>query len=126
MRLPQGRAVYLSKAIDLFLLSKQADGLSPNTARIYRYALSKLVLFSGDVPVENITAQGVRAWFIWLRTEYKTPEGSIRHPERLSVGTLQQIWRALRSFYSWAETELHVKRVDLVKMPEGESPVILP
>lgn len=116
----------LSKALVGFLLHKSADGLSPNTARIYRAALSKLVTFTGDADVTAITTDDIRGWFTWLREDYRTPEYSARRPEHLSAATLQQAWRALKSFYSWANSELGIPRVDTVRMPEGESPVIRP
>ena len=38
----------LSTALDGFLLAKRADGLPPNTIRIYRDALDKLVAFTAE------------------------------------------------------------------------------
>jgi integrase/recombinase XerD len=116
----------LSKAIEGFVLSKLADGLSPNTMRIYRAALAKLVMFTGDQEVADITTDDLRRWMVWLRNDYKPPEHSVRRPEHLSTATVQQAWRALKSFYAWVSVEFGLPRVDTLKQPEGESPVIVP
>lgn len=114
----------LTKAIDDFIFSKSADGLSPNTLAIYRWGLDKLVAYLGDVELETITKPDLQRWLIWLREEYK-PTG-IRARERLSPASLQDAWRALKSFYAWAKHDLDLPRVDDIKRPPGESPPIIP
>lgn len=114
----------LTKAIDAFIFSKSADGLSPNTLAIYRWGLDKLVVFLGDVELESIAKSDLQRWLIWLREEYK-PTG-IRAGERLSPASLQDAWRALKSFYAWAKHDLDLPRVDDIKRPPGESPPIIP
>jgi integrase/recombinase XerD len=114
----------LSKALEGFLLAKSADGLSTNTLDIYRWALDKLLLFLGDTEVEDITTDDLRRWFIWLREEYK-PRG-IRAKERLSIASIQDAWRALKSFYTWAKRDLGLSRMDDIKRPLGESPPVVP
>ncbi len=112
----------LSKAVQGFILSKSADGLSPNTADIYRWALDKLITFCGDKDVKRVTTDDLRRWQAWLRSDYKPKDKRPR--ERLALGSLQNCHTALKSFYAWASAELHIPRVDNVKRPSGESPVI--
>ena len=114
----------LSKAIGGFILAKQADSLSNTTAAIYRWALDKLVLFLNDPEVEDITTNDLRRWFQWLRNEY-VPTG-IRARERLSVASIHNAWRALKSFYAWGEREIQLRRVDTIRRPAGESPPKIP
>jgi len=114
----------LSKAIEGFLLAKQADSLSPSTAQIYKWGLDKLVDYLHDPEVDTITTDDLRRWFQFLRTEYK-PQG-IRAKERLAPASLQNFWRALKSFYTWGESELGLKRQDNIRRPAGESPVTVP
>lgn len=114
----------ISKAIEGFTLSKSADGLSPATLEIYKWGLDKLIAFRGDVELESVTVDDLRRWMVWLRDEYK-PKGY--HPaEHLSPASLQDAWRALKSFYAWAERDLHIARVDDIKRPAGSSPQVVP
>ena len=113
----------LSKAIEGFTLSKSADGLSPDTLDIYNWALQKLVTFLQDKEVENITEADCRAWMSWLRDEYE-PASNRSIGKNLSLSSLQDAHTALKSFYSWASKELGIPRVDTVKRPSGEKPVI--
>ena len=112
----------LSKAVEGFLFSKSADGLSSNILGIYRWALDKLIRFTHDKPVEEITTEDCKHWFVWLRTDYRQESG--RKTERLALGSLQNAYTALKSFYTWAQEELGIPRVDKVKRPTGELPVI--
>jgi site-specific recombinase XerD len=111
----------LSIAIDGFILAKRADGLSQNTARIYRDALGKLVTFTSAAELESITTDDLRHWLVWLQDDYKPPR-----KEHLSVATIQGGWVALKSFYHWACEELRIPRVDDIKRPTGESPIVRP
>ena len=88
----------LSKALEGFILSKMGDGLSPNTANIYRWRLGKLIDYADDAPVENITTDILRAWLAWLRDGYTTPTGG-----RLSAASRQDMWVAAKSFCRWAK-----------------------
>jgi integrase/recombinase XerD len=115
-----------SKAVEGFILSKLGDGLSPNTARIYRWCLSKLVTFIGDKDAETITTADLRAWMAYLRNDYQNASQS-RKSERLSASSLQDMWTAAKSFCRWcAETLNAPNAADGLKRPEGESPVIVP
>jgi integrase/recombinase XerD len=116
----------LSKAIAGFFLSKSADGLSPNTIGIYRWALDKLVAFLDDPDLDSVSADDLRRWFVFLRTEYVT-HGPSRNGGHLAIGSLQNAWVAVKSLWHWAHDELGVSRVaDSLKRPQGEPPIITP
>lgn len=114
----------LSKAIEGFILAKSADGLSPNTLSIYHWALAKLVTFVNDPELADLTTEDLRRWFVWLRDEYK-PQG-LKKSEHLSIASIQDAWRALKSFYTWAVRDLGIPRVDDIRRPSGESAPIIP
>lgn len=114
----------LSKSYEGFFLAKSADGLSPSTLAIYRWALDKLLGYLGDVDLETISTDDLRRWLVWLREEYQ-PRG-IRAKERLSIASIQDAWRALKSFYAWAQRDLDLPRIDDIRRPSGESPPVVP
>jgi site-specific recombinase XerD len=68
----------LSKAAIGFLQYKEAEGLSPHTLGAYKDHLARSVEYIGDVPVNRVTTQQIRAFLVWLRTDYK--------PRRLTGG----------------------------------------
>jgi integrase/recombinase XerD len=63
--------------------------------------------FAGDVDLGAITAQDVRAYLAWLRTEYK-PRRLNRSVEPLSPKTLRNFWITLSAFFTWAKNEFQL------------------
>jgi integrase/recombinase XerD len=61
----------LSKAVAGFLQYKAAEGLSPRTIEIYRDHLARWVQYAGEISINRVTTQNIRAFLIWLRTDYK-------------------------------------------------------
>ena len=115
-----------SKALEGFLLSKSSDGLSPNTSSIYRWALDKLVDYTHDKPVADVTTEDLRAWLSYLRNDYQNASPS-RKSERLSASSLRDCWTAAKSFCRWASETFDIPNAaDGLKRPAGESPVIVP
>ena len=116
----------LSKCVAGFSLSKSADGLSPNTLGIYGWALDKLTTYLGDPPIEDITSDDLRRWFSYLRTDY-TNQSLSRKSDRLTPGSLQNAWVAIKSLWHWTHDELGIKNIaDAIKRPEGDAPIIKP
>jgi len=94
----------LSKAISGFVQHKTAAGLAATTIQGYERDLKKWVTHIGDVDIGDVTAQDVRDYLAWLRTEYKLHRLSgADHP--LSPKTIRNVWVALSSFFAWASTE---------------------
>jgi integrase/recombinase XerD len=102
----------LSQAIEYFNICKLADGYSPNTMEVYGWALSRLLDFAGDKTVGDITLEQLRRFMLYMKREYKPnrPGGSAAP---LSPSSLENIWKAIRSFFGWAEEELSIARPDL-------------
>ncbi len=102
---PQG--FKLSKAILGFLQYKSAEALSSRTLRSYEHDLKLWLEHAGDVEVGQVSAQDIRAYLVWLRTDYK--------PQRLTGGayplapkTLRNIWVSLAAFFAWITREFEV------------------
>jgi integrase/recombinase XerD len=97
----------VSQAGEGFLQYKTAEGLSPRTLSRYRDFLRIWLKHAGDVPLNQITTDSLRAFLIWLRTEYQPYR--ITGTERvLSNKTIRNIYMFLSSFYTWAGRELNL------------------
>jgi len=97
----------LSKALNGFIITKLAEGLSPRTVSSYVEYLSKWIQRAGDQDISQVTGPQISAYLAWLRTEYRPHRfGGKTHP--LSGKTIRNVWIALSSFFHWAECELGV------------------
>jgi integrase/recombinase XerD len=113
-------------SIELYLIARSADGYSPATLAGYRLTLRHLAQYVGDVPVESITLEQLRAWFHWLRHEY-VPRRSNHNTEPLTETTIHARWKAVRSFYNWAAGELGITNIALqLPAPSYETRPIIP
>jgi len=118
----------LSKAIEGYNFSALADGYSQLTLITYRSALGTLLEYMGDKEVQAITTEDLRSFMTFLVTQYK-PErrNNARNTEPLSTASMHRYWKAMRSFFKWAEKDLGTERPDLaIKMPAWESKEIIP
>jgi len=114
--------INLSDAFDGFILACQADGQSDNTIAIYRQHKRLMLLHLGNVPVENIVAEDLQHFMVWLRTDYKTKTG-----RPYSQKSLSNVWCTLRSFFKWSDNILHTGRPDIdMKQPEVRQEEIVP
>lgn len=93
----------LSTALEGFYIHHTAAGYSPGTLGTYRWALVIMTNYLHDPDVDSITGHDLLTFFAWLRTEY---------PTRLSGSSLENVWKAIRSFYNWAGPELDLARPD--------------
>lgn len=118
----------LSKAIQGYGFAATADGYSPVTITVYKSALHLMLEYLGDREVGKITTADLRSFMNYLTSDY-TPERRNNPNKRdpLSTASLHRYWKAMRSFFKWAEEELHTGRPDLaIKMPQWESKEIVP
>lgn len=103
----------LVEACDFFKVCKLADGYSPNTLEVYSWALDRLQRFLPDnVDISHITLNDLRQFMLYMKNDYEPnrPGGSTKP---LSPSSLENIWKAVRSFFGWAEEELNIPRPDL-------------
>jgi integrase/recombinase XerD len=117
-----------SKAIEGYIIASLAEGYSQLTLNAYRSALSTMKEYIGDKEVDEITTEDLRAFMNYLVTDY-VPErrNNPENREPLSTASHHRYWKAMRSFYKWAERDLGTGRPDLpIKMPNWESQEIIP
>ncbi len=97
----------LSKALTGFLQYKAAEALSPTTLQSYERDLKQWIAYAGDVEIGQVTTQGLRAYLVWLHTDYK-PRRLTGGDEPLSPKTIRNIWVSLSAFFTWASEELKI------------------
>lgn len=118
--------LFLSIAIEGFLIARKADGYSPSTIAQYKWGLNRFLLQTGDRAVTDYSITDFRAFMAWLRTDYK-PNRSSGNTSPLSDGSLFNAWKAIRAFYLWLHDEYQIPRPDLEwKRPQFEYPEIVP
>ncbi|HUV26009.1 MAG TPA: phage integrase N-terminal SAM-like domain-containing protein [Anaerolineales bacterium] len=108
----------LSDAIKYYKVCKLADGYSPETLEVYEWAHIHFIDFVGDMPVGDIELERLRTFMLYMREDY-TPNRAGGSTAPLSSSSLENLWKALRSFFIWAEEELEIPRPDkrLAKPP---------
>jgi integrase/recombinase XerD len=93
---------WLDKWVAGFILTKQADGCSPETIQDYQRAFNHLARWSianGKSDVGALTTSDVRAFLAYLRT-LPNRYGGTHSPK-----SVYNVWVALRSFFRWYSAE---------------------
>jgi integrase/recombinase XerD len=109
----------LTNAIQGFLLHKSVEGLSKRTLETYERRLNLLVQFLDNPDVESITTHDLMRFVDYLRNDYTPLRWSGSQPP-LAGRTLHNYWIALRSFYTWAESEMDLPDA-MKKVPAPKS-----
>jgi integrase/recombinase XerD len=113
----------LSKAVDGYAISSLAEGYSPLTLNTYKSALFTMIEYLGDKDVSKVTTEDLKGFMSYLVTGH-TPErrNNPQNTERLSTASHHRYWKAMRSFFKWANKDLSVGRPDApIKMPKWEN-----
>lgn len=114
-------------SLEGYILSLKAEGYSQSTIELYTIMLTTLNDFLSNPEVAKITSNDLTRYFAFLRSDYKPRrQGGSQAP--LSGSTLQNHWKAIKSFFNWAEVELSLKtRPDFtLKLPQNNPKAILP
>ena len=115
----------LSKAIQGYLLYARTK-YAKATVDHYELTLNMIMQQIGDREVDSVTVEDLQNYFGWLRREYK-PHRFLRpgqEPTVMSDAGVEGYWKAIRSFYKWAEKYIGAPRPDLAipqpkyRMPE--------
>ncbi len=115
-----------SQAIFGFLQYKTAEGLSPNTLKNYEHALRLWSQWVDDKPVHQFTAEDLRSYFAWLRTEYK-PQRFSGDDRPLAPKSLRNAYIGFCAFFTWASKEFtFTSPMKSVPAPKFEDPPIEP
>lgn len=118
----------LSQALEGYVLAALAEGYSQFTITVYRSALKTMIEYLGDREITSVTTNDLRSFMTYLVTEY-VPErrNNPNNKEPLSSASHHRYWKAMRSFFNWADRDLKVGRPDLpIKMPAWENREIQP
>jgi integrase/recombinase XerD len=94
----------LSKAVAGFLQYKEAEGLSPRTIEVYTDHLERWLGYVGDVNITTVTTAQIRAFLVWLRTDYQSAR-IFGRGQPISSKTLRNYWVSLSALFTWAATE---------------------
>jgi integrase len=102
----------LSQAVAGFLLDRDGeadDDLSPKTINLYRDCLRIFTRYLGDPELSKISNDDPARFMNYLEKEYKpTKRGVVK----LSGYYRDNFWKAIRSFFHWANVELNNQRPD--------------
>jgi integrase/recombinase XerD len=117
----------LSEAIEYFKICRLADGYANSTLEIYTWALYRLENFYPEISeISEISLDDLRKFMIYMQADYE-PTRPSGNTDPLSGSSLENIWKALRSFFGWAEEELNIERPDLrLAKPPNPPPEISP
>lgn len=118
--------VTLSKAIEGFIIHRRAEGYSPATINIYRWAFERMLDYLGNQPLPDIKSEDIQRFYLWLQTDY-TPNRKNGDTSPLNPSSVEKAWTTIRSFYNWATVELGIKRADQkIKRPKYKPKEIMP
>ena len=115
----------LSIVLEAFFQSM--DGvLSPSTVLFYRNRLPSLQAFLGDIEIDNITLDQLRAWRSGLSRRTTRWGGDSSHPVEegaLSAHTIHQYVRSCKRLFTWLVEEGTIatnpaKRLELPNLPK--------
>ncbi|WP_054522193.1 tyrosine-type recombinase/integrase [Thermanaerothrix daxensis] len=93
---------------------------SPNTAyRTYHPILRHFIRYVGDIDIAAVTPEMLKKFLAYIQTEYvpqRIPT-STRQGERLSGYSVDNHWKALRSFFRWCAATKLIKHNPALELP---------
>jgi len=104
----------VSKAVEGYFYDKETT-LSKNTIRNYKHMLRCLVTYLGDPDIERVSTDQLTDFIKYLQKEYipNRPKNSPDQGKPLSPASIDNHWKATRSFFGWAHEALNINRPDL-------------
>ena len=120
----------LSQALDLFITASIAARRSDYTIRWYRQYIGRLIAYTQDADLADLTKEQLRAFFAglsgsvvkWQNHKYRKPVAS-----SLSAATLKGYWQAVRALFNWLEENEYItpqgniaRRLARPKQPKRE------
>lgn len=122
----------LSKAVEGYVLYARTE-LAEATVIHYEKTLKKVIEHLNDPDLESITETDLLKYFEFLRKDYR-PHRFIRKlevgqerkdPGPMSSAGVEGYWKALRSFFSWADKKFKTGRPDIdIKQPKYKLPEV--
>ncbi len=124
----KSRRVYpnLSRAIEGFFIEKRGQGRSEDTLHEYNTTMKRFVEFTGDPPINSITAKTIIDFFIYLEkfrySRDRTGKSGILKP--LSPKTIFNYKQGLSSFFSFLSEEYGLEKPKMPRRSKNEKPVM--
>ena len=107
-------ALTFEKVVEGFLLNLHANGYSKATIDIYQWGLAKFATYF-PAHIHEVRKEHLLATFSGLRDAGLKP------------ASIQNVWIAMRKFFSWANKELCIERVDeSIPCPKASPPLVVP
>ncbi|MFZ6028700.1 MAG: phage integrase N-terminal SAM-like domain-containing protein [Chloroflexota bacterium] len=94
--------MFLSKAVEGFLLDMHAGQYAAATIKLYDFTLHSLIKYLEDPPIEKVKLEELNRFMANLRT---------RQPA-LSGPYLDNHWKSVRAFFRWCNEALGFARPD--------------
>lgn len=91
--------VFLSKAVEGFLLSKTVEGYSQETLKLCRWALSAMVEYLKDPDIKAVTSKELQGFYAYFQTSY-IPHRTNGDKSPLKPRSIENAWTAIRSFFN--------------------------
>lgn len=116
----------LREAVDGYLLDVSSRGYSPHTIMTNKRLLCLMADYLNDKPPNGVTTDDLRRFVVYMQTEYKPirPNGD---QAPLGPAAMDNVVKAVHSFFGWADRELKIPRPDTaIKGPRYEQPEVLP
>lgn len=95
------------KTLRTFLVTKNVQGCTVRTMKLYRDTITYFANFINDKPFNEITANDIR-YFLAVKKER----------DKVSDTTLNNYRRNLSSFFSWMHDEEYIKKNPIKKIPK--------
>ena len=103
----------LSKALEGFIIDMHAGPYSPETVKLYKFVLARMINHLGDPETEAVTPDQLKGFFVTL----KTYSGSYQDNH----------WKAARTFFGWCNSVLGSQRPDTnLPRPRFKTPAVIP
>jgi integrase/recombinase XerD len=118
----------LERAIEGFTLNLKASSYSPSTINLYIIALRNLCGFLENPEIDKISYQDLQRYLVYLSEVYEPKRFGNKPNHPLSGSSRQNHWKAIRTFFKWAEEEFQLKRRPDVrlKLPLNNPKIVLP
>ncbi len=117
----------LSNAIEGFLLDASTH-LAAATIHLHELNLAAMCRHLGDPELETITSDTLARWLSYLKFDYQPRRfATAQTTGPLSASALDNHWKSVRAFFTWAQQRLNLPRPDLaLQKPRFKLPEVVP
>ena len=119
----------INAAFQAYLLAQQSRGVVPSYRGLLELTRRYLVQRLGDLALEQVTPDLIRAWLVWLRGEEPAAAQAAPSSARgkaLSSASVDVHYRNLKAFLTWCEDEELLPRSPMRKIKRPRVTSTLP